>query len=43
MDSSQSEAILDALAALTRQTEKQADIFTAQLSEQTANFHSQLS
>ena len=46
MDSSQSQAILEALTALTRQTEKQADIFTAQLSEQTAqtaNFHSQLS
>ena len=36
MDSSQSQAILEALTALTRQTEKQADIFTAQLSEQAA-------
>ena len=36
MDSSQSQAILEALAVLTRQTEKQADIFTAQLSEQAA-------
>ena len=36
MDSSQSQAILDALAVLSRQTEKQAEIFTAQLSEQAA-------
>jgi Zn-dependent protease with chaperone function len=36
MDSSQSQAILDSLAALSRQTEKQADIFTAKLAEQAA-------
>ena len=36
MNESQSQAILDALAALTRQTEKQTDIFTVQLSEQAA-------
>jgi hypothetical protein len=36
MDSSQSQAILDSLAALSRQAEKQAEIFTAQLSQQAA-------
>jgi hypothetical protein len=36
MDSSQSQAFLDALAALSRQTEQQAENFAIQLSEQAA-------
>ena len=36
MESSQSQAILDALANLSRQTEKQAENFAIQLSEQAA-------